>query len=57
MQFDHAGLHPTMLQNIKLCKYDAPTPIQSWTLPAILMGHDVLACAQTGNFSLIILLP
>ena len=56
MQFDHAGLHPIMLKNVKLCKYEAPTPVQSWTIPAILMGHDVLACAQTGIIFLIFLI-
>ena len=48
-QFDDAGLHPNMLQNVKLCKYDAPTPIQAWTLPAVLSGFDVIASAQTGE--------
>jgi ATP-dependent RNA helicase DDX3X len=46
--FDDAGLHPVMLANVKLAGYDVPTPVQSYTLPAILKGHDIIACAQTG---------
>jgi len=48
-QFENAGLHPVMLENIALCKYDAPTPIQAYTIPSVLQGFDVVACAQTGE--------
>lgn len=47
-KFDDAGLHPVMLENVKLCRYAAPTPIQSYCIPAVLTGHDVVAIAQTG---------
>lgn len=47
-KFDDAGLHPVMLENVKLCQYTAPTPIQSYCIPAVLTGHDVVAIAQTG---------
>ncbi|KAI4912043.1 hypothetical protein J4E90_006863 [Alternaria incomplexa] len=47
--FEDAGLHPIMLDNVKLCQYVAPTPIQSYCIPAILTGHDVVAVAQTGS--------
>jgi hypothetical protein len=49
--FDDAGLHPAMLANVKLAKYDIPTPVQAYCLPAILKGHDIIACAQTGKFT------
>ena len=39
-----------MLENVKRCGYIAPTPIQAYTIPAVLLGHDVVACAQTGSF-------
>lgn len=39
-----------MLENVKLCKYTAPTPVQSYCIPAVLTGHDVVAIAQTGEF-------
>jgi len=48
-QFEDAGLHPIMLDNVKLCQYKFPTPIQSYCIPAILTGHDVVAVAQTGK--------
>ena len=48
--FDDAGLHPVMLANVKLAGYDVPTPVQAYCLPAILKGHDVVACAQTGLY-------
>ncbi|KAH7402580.1 P-loop containing nucleoside triphosphate hydrolase protein [Pyrenochaeta sp. MPI-SDFR-AT-0127] len=47
--FEDAGLHPVMLENVKLCQYSAPTPIQSYCIPAILTGNDVVAIAQTGS--------
>ncbi|RYO27653.1 ATP-dependent RNA helicase [Alternaria arborescens] len=47
--FEDAGLHPVMLDNVKLCQYRAPTPIQAYCIPAILSGHDVVAVAQTGS--------
>lgn len=37
------------MENIKLCNYITPTPIQSYCIPTVLMGHDVVACAQTGS--------
>ncbi|KAF2741328.1 putative DEAD/DEAH box RNA helicase [Polyplosphaeria fusca] len=48
-EFADAGLHPAMLENIKSCLYVAPTPIQAYTIPAVLTGLDVVACAQTGS--------
>ncbi|KAL1843933.1 hypothetical protein VTJ49DRAFT_6876 [Mycothermus thermophilus] len=47
--FDDAGLHPVMLENVKLAGYDTPTPIQRYCLPAIHQGHDVIGIAQTGK--------
>lgn len=47
--FDNAGLHPIMLSNIKKSGYDIPTPVQAYTIPAVLRGRDVIAVAQTGK--------
>ncbi|KAM5346744.1 hypothetical protein ACJ41O_009749 [Fusarium nematophilum] len=47
--FRDAGLHPAMLENVSLCGFDNPTPIQKFTIPSILMGHDVIGIAQTGS--------
>ncbi|KAJ4140127.1 hypothetical protein NW768_001480 [Fusarium equiseti] len=47
--FKDAGIHPAMLENVELCGYDNPTPIQKFTIPSILLGHDVIGIAQTGS--------
>ncbi|PHH87554.1 hypothetical protein CDD83_8695 [Cordyceps sp. RAO-2017] len=47
--FRDAGLHPVMQENVKLAGYDNPTPIQRYTIPSMLQGHDVIGIAQTGS--------
>ncbi|KAM3432236.1 hypothetical protein MY4824_006670 [Beauveria thailandica] len=47
--FKDAGLHPVMLENVQLAGYDHPTPIQKFTIPAIVQGRDVIGIAQTGS--------
>ncbi|GAW26156.1 putative DEAD DEAH box helicase [Rosellinia necatrix] len=47
--FKDAGLHPAMLENVIKCGYKTPTPIQRYCIPAIKMGYDLLAIAQTGS--------
>ncbi|OKL62814.1 hypothetical protein UA08_01877 [Talaromyces atroroseus] len=47
--FKDAGLHPVMLENIALCGYKIPTPIQAYGIPTILEGRDLMAVAQTGS--------
>ncbi|KAI5788587.1 P-loop containing nucleoside triphosphate hydrolase protein [Pyronema domesticum] len=47
--FKDAGLHPIMLENVQLCKYDKPTPIQRYCIPSVMQGYDLLSCAQTGS--------
>lgn len=48
-QFEDAGIHPVVLNNIHLCMYEHPTPIQAYAIPAVLKGHDIIATAQTGK--------
>ncbi|RFU33669.1 hypothetical protein B7463_g2714, partial [Scytalidium lignicola] len=50
LRFEDAGLHPVMLENVKLAGYHMPTPVQAYCLPAIKLGHDIIACAQTGKY-------
>lgn len=38
-----------MRDNIRLCHYEYPTPIQAYAIPAVLTGHDLIAIAQTGK--------
>ncbi len=47
--FDDLHLPPTMLENIKRCKFTKPTPVQRYSIPIGLSGRDLMACAQTGS--------
>ncbi|KAJ5885076.1 DEAD/DEAH box RNA helicase [Penicillium taxi] len=47
--WEDAGLHPTVLENIALCKWEAPTIIQRCTIPAITQNKDLIAVAHTGS--------
>jgi hypothetical protein len=38
-----------MLENIKLCGYTTPTPVQAYCMPAIQENRDIIAIAQTGE--------
>jgi superfamily II DNA/RNA helicase len=49
MTFEDLGLSPTILQAIAEVGYQQPTPIQAQAIPVVLMGRDVLGCAQTGT--------
>ena len=49
MSFDNLGLDERLLKAVRNMGYDAPTPIQQQSIPAILAGHDVVGCAQTGT--------
>jgi ATP-dependent RNA helicase RhlE len=47
--FSELGLLPDLLRAVSDATYDTPTPIQAQTIPVVLQGDDVLACAQTGT--------
>ena len=49
MNFSDLGLGPEVLRAIEEVGYDSPTPIQERAIPYVLMGRDVLGCAQTGT--------
>jgi superfamily II DNA/RNA helicase len=49
MPFSSLGLSPELLRAVSGSNYSAPTPIQMETIPAVLEGRDVWACAQTGS--------
>jgi len=49
MTFDDIGLSPEILRAISDAGYETPTPIQEQAIPSVLMGRDVLGCAQTGT--------
>lgn len=49
MPFSSLGLAPELLRAVADSNYPAPTAIQEETIPAVLQGRDVWACAQTGS--------
>ncbi|MDP6603819.1 MAG: DEAD/DEAH box helicase [Rhodospirillales bacterium] len=49
MKFSDFGLSDLVLRAVGDAGYAVPTPVQEQAIPYILMGRDVLACAQTGT--------
>ena len=47
--FGDLGLSPEILRAIDEMGYRFPTPIQAQAIPVVLMGRDMLGCAQTGT--------
>ena len=49
MTFDELGLSAPILEAVKECGYEAPTPIQEQAIPIVLEGKDVIGASQTGT--------
>jgi len=49
MSFTELGLSEQTLRAVSEAGYTTPTPIQAQAIPIVLMGRDVLGCAQTGT--------
>ncbi len=47
--FVELGLSEPVLRAVAEMGYTQPTPIQAQAIPTVLMGRDVLGCAQTGT--------
>jgi len=47
--FDALGLPAEILETLENLGYEAPSPIQSATIPTLMSGKDVLGQAQTGT--------
>eukprot|EP00930_Biecheleria_cincta_P085916 TRINITY_DN7527_c0_g2_i2.p1 TRINITY_DN7527_c0_g2~~TRINITY_DN7527_c0_g2_i2.p1 ORF type:complete len:622 (-),score=106.21 TRINITY_DN7527_c0_g2_i2:58-1851(-) len=47
--WDRFYLPDFLWENIALCHYKRPTPIQRFAIPTALAGHDAMCCAQTGS--------
>ena len=49
MNFSDLGLSDGLVDAVTAAGYETPTPIQEKAIPIVLMGRDVLGCAQTGT--------
>lgn len=49
MRFDDLGLEDAVLDGLYDMNFQETTPVQEQTIPVILEGKDVIACAQTGT--------
>ena len=49
MNFSDLGLGDGVLKAVEDAGYSTPTPIQEKAIPVVLMGRDILGCAQTGT--------
>ncbi|MDE5968828.1 MAG: DEAD/DEAH box helicase, partial [Muribaculaceae bacterium] len=49
MTFDQLDLSDNILMALSEMNFKECTPIQEQTIPVILEGHDLIACAQTGT--------
>jgi len=49
MKFSDLGLGEGVLKAVDDAGYTTPTPIQAQAIPVVLMGRDILGCAQTGT--------
>jgi len=49
MRFDELQLIEPLLRAVREEGYDEPTPIQQQAIPHVLLGRDLLGCAQTGT--------
>lgn len=49
LQFTNPPLDDHLIANIKLASYKTPTPVQKYSIPIVMGGRDLMACAQTGS--------
>ncbi|MDR0699949.1 MAG: DEAD/DEAH box helicase [Tannerella sp.] len=49
MRFDEINFEDSLLDGLYAMNFQEMTPVQEMSIPAILEGKDVIACAQTGT--------
>ncbi|MBP5134173.1 MAG: DEAD/DEAH box helicase [Paludibacteraceae bacterium] len=49
MRFDELKLEKALLEGLEAMCFKETTPVQEHTIPAVLEGNDIIACAQTGT--------
>jgi len=48
-RFSDANLTDSLSDNLRRCGYERPTPVQKHSIPIVVSGRDLMACAQTGS--------
>ncbi|KPM35202.1 ATP-dependent RNA helicase DED1 [Neonectria ditissima] len=49
LSFSTPPLDEHLCRNIELAHYKVPTPVQKYSIPIVMGGRDLMACAQTGS--------
>ncbi|EEY18042.1 ATP-dependent RNA helicase ded1 [Verticillium alfalfae VaMs.102] len=49
LTFTNPPLDDHLISNIGLAHYKVPTPVQKYSIPIVMGGRDLMACAQTGS--------
>lgn len=49
LTFSNPPLDDHLIRNIELAHYKVPTPVQKYSIPIVMGGRDLMACAQTGS--------
>jgi superfamily II DNA/RNA helicase len=49
LKFTEFGFEPEVLESLLAMGFETATPIQVQSIPSIMAGQDILACAQTGT--------
>ncbi|EKG14832.1 RNA helicase ATP-dependent DEAD-box conserved site [Macrophomina phaseolina MS6] len=47
--FENPPLDDHLINNINMAGYKVPTPVQKYSIPIVMGGRDLMACAQTGS--------
>lgn len=47
--FTNPPLDDHLLTTVKMAGYKIPTPVQKYSIPIVMYGRDLMACAQTGS--------
>ncbi len=49
MKFTEFDFDYELMDSLEAMRFDEATPVQEQTIPVIMEGHDLIACAQTGT--------